>query len=209
MTTVAFATENTEYDGRILEHILRSLLRFDVNLWVTPMRFDGRKAVLKLLPTFLERAIEAGLEHAIVAIDNDGGARSRPAHDPAHCAATEDLDEAEGCSTCVLRSRIPEEWTRARRCCVAVPVQTIETWLLVARGDALTPSPEQIYHRRNLKKRFHGPVQPDLARRVELAQRSLREPDALARLRTLRSFLQFEEQLGDWPRLEGVPATPR
>ncbi|TAK32558.1 MAG: hypothetical protein EPO40_02415 [Myxococcaceae bacterium] len=205
MTVVALACENFDYDGAVFLHLL-SCLWAPVEPWVTPIRFQGRNHVLKYLPTFLSVAFDAGVQYALVAIDNDGGARRHPEHEPQHRVEEQASDPDDGCAVCCVEHVIPSEWREpARRCCVAVPVQTLETWLLYLRGDPpLTPSPEQVYSRTKLKKMFFGPSMPPVATRREQALLMLQSPHALDRLRALRSFRHFEAQVAAWPRPDGT-----
>lgn len=203
MTLVAVACENVDYDGAVFLELLARLWG-PVEPWETPYRFNGRKAVLKHLPTFLGFAADAHLRHSLVAIDNDGGARRCPEHEDQHRIEDQASDPDDGCAVCCVEHVIPGEWRDpARRYCVAVPVQTLETWLLHLRGaPALTPTPEQVYSRTKLKKLFYGESKPPVATRRELALVTLRTPDAMERLRALRSFRHFEAQVAAWPRPE-------
>jgi hypothetical protein len=79
-------------------------------------------------------------------------------------------------------------------------VQVIETWLLVIRGDVLTPSPEQVhaYDRRVIKKRFFGDSARSEETRTIMALEQIQKPKALERLRALRSFRLFADQVSRW-----------
>jgi hypothetical protein len=79
-----------------------------------------------------------------------------------------------------------------------VPVQVIETWLLVLRGDALTPTPEHVSNRNALKKQFFGKPHPPLATRVQMARQVLGRPDALEILGARPSFQRFVERIRGW-----------
>lgn len=81
-----------------------------------------------------------------------------------------------------------------------MPVQTIETWLLVAAGRPLgNPIPERNYHRRVLKAVFWGDdLHAEDAHRLRIAVEALRRPGSLAALRERPSFQRFESQLATW-----------
>jgi hypothetical protein len=103
---------------------------------------------------------------------------------------------------CWLNQRIPETWKGAQsthRACIIVPVQTLETWLLVLKEhDFENRRPEQTYDRPSLKKKFYGRPIPSSRRCTELALEQLRRPDALDILRLRPSFQHFEQQLRSW-----------
>lgn len=203
--TVAIASENDLFDGEIYRSLLEQILGRPVIRWRTEMRFDGHRAIYKLSDPFLDRAHQTGIKHALVAVDNDGGLKRRPEHDPASCPVSKDpsividIDDDVTCRYCWLSSAIPTSWTkRGGLLCLAVPVQTIETWLLHLRGDALEPSPERVFDRPNLKKRFFGRPLPPAAERLAAALAQVQRSDALDRLRERRSFALFESQLSAW-----------
>lgn len=203
--TVAIASENDSFDGEIYRAILQLILQRPVNRWQTEMRFDGHRAVYKLAELFLVRARQHGIRHALFAVDNDGGQRRRPEHDADKCAAVQNpevairLDNDDVCRVCWLTSGVPAGWlAEGGLLCLAVPVQTVETWLLHLRGDSLDPSPEQVYHRPTLKKRFFGKPLPPAEDRIALALQQIQRADALERLRERRSFRLMETQLAAW-----------
>ncbi|MEW5854826.1 MAG: hypothetical protein AB2A00_38980 [Myxococcota bacterium] len=194
MLTVAIATEFDDYDAEVSRVLLEQALARSVVRWQTSIRFNGDKSVKKLAPLYVRRALAEGVRHFLFTIDNDGGQRRRPQHAPEHDEIAEAADERDGCRWCWI-SRAAQVDSPAVRC-IAVPVQTMETWLLVARGEALSPSPEQCYHRPTLKKRFFGTPLPATDVRTRLAVDVIRQPHALHALRGLRSFQLFEAQLG-------------
>ena len=197
---VAIAAENDDYDVAVYEALLKLVLGSDVEAWRThDMQFRGVGSVMTLGRTFLERAAARGLGYALLAVDNDGGLRRHPEHNSSHVGAVEVADR-DGCRWCRLARVAPDEWTAgAKRHCVVVPVQTIETWLLVARGDAFSnPTPEMNLHRRALKKQLLGPFKPEAGGRVRIGLAALATIGALVRLRERPSFQLFEAQLGAW-----------
>jgi hypothetical protein len=201
MLTVAIATESESFDAEAYRALLSRMLGEEVLRWKTDMRFSGWKSVCREIPLYLDRAADAGVTRALVAIDNDGGARRRPEHDLTHVAAQQASDQVDGCAFCVLTEAVPRSWAvGGRKQCLVVPVQVLETWLLVIRGDTLSPSPEQAYaySRAALKKRFFGDGARSQATRTAMALEQIQRPDALARLGALRSFRLFAEQADGW-----------
>ncbi len=198
MLTVAIASENDVYDGAVLERLLACLLATEVARWKTQMRIVGHAKVVGLAEPFLRRAAEEGIRHALLAVDNDGGARRGPQHESDHDRARQAADR-DGCRGCRVLQAIPQWWrAEDRRYCAVVPVQAIETWLLWIRGDAFDSEPEKAYDRWLLKKRFFGKPLPPESMRARLALEQVGTPGALEKLRQLRSFRWFEEQLGTW-----------
>jgi len=125
---VAIASEHDAFDGEVYRRLLERLLARPVTRWSGSFVFNGCKSVAKLCPAFLEAASAAGIRHALLAIDNDGGARRRPEHDDTHVPPAFDVDDDETCRECWLHQAVPSSWTAdSRRHCVAVPVQVIET----------------------------------------------------------------------------------
>ena len=199
--TVAIASEHDAFDGEVYRLLLERLLAQPVARWTGSFAFNGCKSVAKLCEPFLEAAEGAGVRRALLAVDNDGGARRRPEHAAAHVPLPFDLDDDDGCRECWLTAAAPSRWNAPGQClCVVVPVQVVETWLLVLRGDELSPTPEQAcgYHRPSLKKLFFGKRIPPLATRVALAQAQIARPDALDVLCTRPSFQRFAERLSGW-----------
>jgi hypothetical protein len=200
MLTVAIAAENDVYDAEIYRTLLEILLAQPVVRYQTPRRFSGWPSVRDHAEIYLRSAERQGVEHALFAIDNDGGGRRAPEHEDAHDARAEAANE-DGCRTCWLAENIPGWWTAGSgKRCLVVPVQTLETWLLCIRGDAFSaPTPEREYGRAALKKRFFSKPMPPESVRLALALAEIRKPDALTTLRQRRSFRHFEAQLADWP----------
>jgi len=155
--------------------------------------------VRDLSELYLRDADRNGIKHAFLAIDNDGGARRAPEHEPTHDSAAHAADE-DGCRACLVAEVVPKWWIAGgNKRCTVVPVQTLETWLLCIRGDEFTaPTPEQQYGRRILKRRFFGTPEPPVRLRLQLALAEICKPGALDILRQRRSFQHFEAQLADW-----------
>jgi len=202
MLTVAIGTEYDDYDGEVYRVLLEGCLGQPVTRWQTTMRFNGDRSVRKLAKPYLAEAAKAGVQHALFAIDNDGGGKRRPEHEDTHEQTTQAADEKDGCRVCWLLQSLPDSWTAdGRKRCVVVPVQTLETWLLCLRGSPpfTTATPEHQHQRRVLKKCFFGDTLPPVDVRLKLALAEVRRPDALSTLRQRRSFRHFEAQLASWP----------
>jgi hypothetical protein len=198
MLTVAFATENDRYDSEVYRVLIEQVLGVPVAAWKTPIRFGGWKRVLHLVEPYLVQAAEHGVRHAVLAIDNDGGSKKHLEHEPDHDARRE-VEDPEGCRFCLLAEALPKSWIEAgNKRCIIVPVQTLETWLLLLRGDSLKDPPESVFHRAHLKKLFFGSSHPPEQQRTAMALEVLKRPDAISKLRERRSFRLFEEQLADW-----------
>jgi hypothetical protein len=201
---VAIASENTAFDAELYRHLLARVLGLDVTRWESspPVRFSGWEHVRRQAPAYLKLAAAAGVRHAVVAIDNDGGAKRRPVHDSTHLAAVQAADVKNGCGTCLLLHALSHTWTEPDyRRCIVVPVQALETWLLAIRGFAFSePTPEQCYDRAKLKKSFFPKPLPPEAERTQLALSELSKPEAITILRKRPSFLAFEAQLASWQR---------
>ena len=197
---VALASENNAYDAVLFGDLLTMLLGAPVRVWTGQFEFAGCKAVAKLAPAFLVAARLAGLRHALLAVDNDGGALRRPEHASAHVPVPFNIDDDDTCRECWLQQSLPASWgSNGEKTCIAVPVQAVETWLLCARGDNLSPSPEHVYYRSGLKKRFFGRGGLSAAKRLALARSELAKPGSLATLRARPSFQRFEARLSTWP----------
>jgi hypothetical protein len=200
MLAVAIVAENDDHDAEIYRRLLELLLRQPVARYPTQRKFSGCRSVRDLSTPYLEEAARHGVRHALFAVDNDGGRKKHPEHEPTHDQRAEAVDK-HGCRVCWLAQNLPASWAGdARRRCLVVPVQTIETWLLCLRHhDFKEPTPEQRYHRDALKGDFFGKPLPPATIQRRLALAELDKPGALDILRERRSFRHFEAQLADWP----------
>jgi len=200
---VGVASENNNYDAIVYAHILRKLIGVPVEPYIPQgMSFNGCNAVAKLAPTFLSRCLQAGVRNAILAVDNDGGSQRRLEHADDH-ALPATYDESTECRVCWLHGSITTSWVVGNgRCSLVVPVQTLETWLLVARGQPPEPPvgrPEGYFGRAALKRRLFGKgTLPPMADRCAVAIDALESPYALDRLRERHSFMRFEAGVRDW-----------
>jgi hypothetical protein len=210
MFKIAIAGENAGYDMQVYRALLSMVLQQEVELWNDHgYRFSGWKSVLRLAPLFLKDAAGHGIQRALLAIDNDGGSTRRLEHEPGHISSHQARDKEDGCAECLLTESIPAAWKHSPlRCCIAVPVQTLETWLLAAKGHPFKESsPERRYARRVLKKDFFGDAYLPDTERLRKALEALNLPDALARLRQRPSFQRFEARLAGWTTLTAPGAS--
>lgn len=197
---VAIASENDAYDGQLYAHLAAAILAQPITKWVGSYNFSGYKSVAKTAAGFLGDAWNAGARHAILAVDNDGGSKTKPQHAPTCGPVTFNIDDKVGCRECWLGSAMPPSWAaNGGKHCIVVPVQTIETWLLAIRGDQLSnATPEKNYDRPALKKAFFRQPALPIAAKVQLALTELTKPDALTILAQRPSFVRFRDQLTAW-----------
>ncbi len=201
MIEVAIASENGAFDAELYRYLAERVLEIEVTTWrpVHPIRFNGWRHVVNLAPAYLRLAEQAQIQHAILGIDNDGGSRRGPEHEPEHDVQQQAADE-NGCRVCRLLDVIPAQWnTGDLRRCVVVPVQAMETWLLAVKGHPFNaPTPEQYYNRRAMKKQFFGRAGLPVTVRTQMALAELQKPESLEILRQRKSFQHFEDQLLAW-----------
>jgi hypothetical protein len=201
---VAIASENDDLDGAVYERLVERCLGTSIIRWDNPMRFGGHRTVIKNIGLFLDRAWSAGVRHVVIARDNDGSAQKGPEHEPEHDQAGQ-AEDPDGCRVCEISAAIPDFWRQqGGKICIGVPVQILETWLLVAEGRrSLQPTPEQCfgYSRSDVKKALFGRGRDAIRSRQARIHRAVEVLDAdkaLSRLRNLRSFRQVEVQLTGW-----------
>jgi hypothetical protein len=201
MLKVAIATEN-DFDGEIYRFLLEGLLGMQIERWNPdlPVRFSGWQSVCRQASTYLKLAERNGVRHALVAIDNDGGQLRHPEHEDTHEVAVQANDTERGCRVCRLLHALSKTWIAGEGVkCIVVPVQTIETWLLVVSGFVFEGStPEKRFHRRALKRDFFGKPEPSNPEKTRKALAVLHRPEAINILRKRRSFQHFENQLAGW-----------
>ena len=104
---VAIASEQDAFDGQLYGLLLERLLARPVARWTGPFVFNGCRSVAKLCPAFLAAAEAAGVQHALLAVDNDGGARRHPEHEAAHLPVPFNLNDEDGCRECWLTAAVP------------------------------------------------------------------------------------------------------
>ncbi|MFL5358053.1 hypothetical protein [Archangium sp.] len=196
---LAFCVED-DTDEEVFRVLLSRAWKTEVVPDEQPLRFPrgGWAKALQLAPIIAKAAHRRGLDGAVFAIDNDGAA---PTHLPSH------QDAIPGCRLCELRkaARIQEplSWDRPGlpplRYVFAVPVQALETWLLLARGHDFKGQAEYLGDepngRRKLKKWLYGDETPDreTMRRAALPIAETLDIEALAKVSP--SFEAFLSQL--------------
>jgi hypothetical protein len=194
---LAFCVEDIT-DEEVFRVLLSRVWKTDVVAEDLRFRRGGWANALQLAPILAKVAHQRGLDGALFAIDNDG---ATPTHQPSHQEPT------PGCRLCELRAaaRIqkPLAWPRPGlpplRYVFAVPVQTLETWLLLARGHDFKGQAESLGHdpngRKKLKKWLYGDETPDreTMRRAALPIAESLDFEALAKVSS--SFDAFLSQL--------------
>lgn len=161
----AFCVED-ESDEAVACALLSKILGTNVQPDTTPYAVPrgGWQAALRLAPVVARHAHRAGLAGAVFLIDNDG---VEPEHGSAH-----ETNPVMDCRLCELRTRAnvhgPSRWNRPGleplRFFFAVPVQMLETWLLMARGQARSDIErlgKTASERRQLKSLLYGTDAPD------------------------------------------------
>ena len=162
------------------------------------LRRGGWTQALQLAPRVAKAAYQRGLDGALFAIDNDGAS---PTHTSSH------QEETPGCRLCELRAAAkvhePLSWPRsglpALRYLFAVPVQALETWLLLANGHDFKGQAETLGKdqpgRAKLKQLLYGMTLPDrdTMRTIALPIAEKLDLDALAKQSP--SFESFLTQL--------------
>ncbi len=193
----AFCVED-ETDEAVFALILEKLLGVPVEPDRTTYQFarGGWSTALLLAPSVAKRAATAYLDGAVFAIDNDGSSEHESAH-----------SNDERCRFCLLRQaanvQVPLAWTRAGapplRYLFAVPVQTVETWLLLVKEYPFPGLPEGIgighVGRRKLKRLLYGDEDPGRALMREIAIPLVTRMDPQDLAQKSKSFKQFLNQI--------------
>ena len=165
---LAFCVED-DTDEEIAAKLLGRLLSSGVEASREQYRFPrgGWANALKLAPIVARAAFNSGLDGAVFVVDNDGASPHLTEHGRAP-----DPD----CRLCGLRAAAQVEevlgWSRPAlpplRFLFAVPVQTIETWLLLIKGHAFNGTEDALgaeaAGRRTLKRLLYASEDPDRAR---------------------------------------------
>ncbi|MGZ3461843.1 MAG: hypothetical protein ACXU86_25400 [Archangium sp.] len=192
----AFCVEDVS-DKEVFRVLLSRVWKTEVVAEDLRLRTGGWTMALKLAPTFATAAYHRGLDGAVFAIDNDGAVPHLPAHQ----------DAIPGCRLCELRAaaqtHVPLSWPRPDlpplRYLFAVPVRTLETWLLLAHGHDFKGQSESLGKdqagRAKLKKWLYGMEHPDreTMRRAAVPIAESLDIDALAKVSP--SFEAFLSQL--------------
>jgi hypothetical protein len=196
---LAFCVED-DTDEEVFRVLLSRILQTEVVPSETPYRFarGGWTNALRLASIIARDAYQKGLDGALFAIDNDG---ATPTHSAAHQEA------AKGCRLCELRAAArvhePLSWPRqglpALRYLFAVPVQTLETWLLLARGHDFKGQSESLGRdptgRSKLKSLLYGMEHPDRDTMRSAALPVAESLDVEALAKVSQSFADFLTQL--------------
>ncbi|HYH97574.1 hypothetical protein [Hyalangium sp.] len=196
---LAFCVED-DTDEDVFRVLLTRILGTEVTPSETAYRFPrgGWTNALRLAPFIAKDAYNKGLDGALFAIDNDGAAST---HSTAH------KDGTEGCPLCELRAAArvhePLSWPRhglpALRYLFAVPVQTLETWLLLARGYDFKGESETLGRdgsgRAKLKRLLYGVEHPDRDTMRNAALPLAESLDVKALAKVSPSFADFLTQL--------------
>jgi hypothetical protein len=196
---LAFCVED-DTDEDVFRVLLSRVLGTEVVPSETQYRFarGGWTNALRLAPIIAKDAHRKGLDGALFAIDNDGAA---PTHSAAHNEAQ------EGCRLCELRVaaqvHVPLSWPRpglpALRYLFAVPVRTLETWLLLARGHDFKGESDTLGRdhsgRAKLKRLLYGMEDPDRDSMRSAALPIVKSLDVDALAKRSPSFADFLTQL--------------
>ena len=206
MIEVAIACENSDTDGEIYRHLLELILDCEVATFAPRghHRFSGWKSVYRLAPSFIALAADAGVRHALLVVDNDGGAKKHPEHADTDAplprgTPLKELIESKGCRTCSLAALDLRGWrSSGRSLCIVVPVQAVETWVLFLKEYPFkAPTPEKEYHRRHLKSICYGKQAP-AEEQVSKATKAFSQAGAVDRLMERQSFRRFRECVETW-----------
>ncbi len=161
---LAFCVED-ESDRAVFQGMISRLLDLPVEAHPVPYRLRGRSMAMKWAAEIARDAFNKGADGVVFAIDNDG---EPTIHDhPLHATAS------PRCRLCALswaanvgplEARGRSRGTRMGFV-FAVPVQTIETWLLIASNHPFSGPPElrgqTETDRRRMKYELYGTEAPD------------------------------------------------
>jgi hypothetical protein len=179
---VAFCVEG-DSDVSVFSMLLGNILRDQIEVAATPFRRNGWQQAIEKTRAVAWHAYQAGLNGVVFAVDNDG--------DPIHA--------------CQINSRIPNDVGQLPRYglpplffIIAVPVQTIEVWLLLARGDwseaGVGVRGKNGLDRADLKRELYGVADPDLRKMNEVAVKILTAADFDDLAAKSSSFDSFRRQ---------------
>ncbi|HVE83300.1 MAG TPA: hypothetical protein VND93_10655 [Myxococcales bacterium] len=190
---VAFCVED-ESDERVACALLSKISGTTIELDTFQFSRGGWTNALNIAPAVAWHAYRAGLAGAIFMIDNDG---VEPEHSDQHDSAPHDR-----CRLCMLRAaaetRKPGSQSRLELpplwFLFAVPVQTLEAWLLLARGERV----DRVRHlgksgseRRALKRLLYGTDTPHRALMLKIALPIVDTLDMNALAQNSSSFSYF------------------
>ena len=175
----AFCVEH-DTDAKILCDLLRRVFGSPVEADQTySVRLGGADSAFRLAHRIAATARAKGLDGAVFAIDNDDHVEHSSEHD-----AQPDRD----CRFCRLRKEAnvsalqgPTTGNPPLQFYFAVPVRTIETWLLLLRGHVFSGRPEDSgrgpFGRRELKRLVYGTDDADQRLRSSISSCLIAEGD--------------------------------
>jgi hypothetical protein len=192
---VAFCVEG-DSDVSVFSMLLGNILRDQIEVAATPFRRNGWQQAIEKTRAVAWHAYQAGLNGVVFAVDNDG--------DPIHAHSHLQTPEPR-CRWCQINSRIPNDVGQLPRYglpplffIIAVPVQTIEVWLLLARGDwseaGVGVRGKNGLDRADLKRELYGVADPDLRKMNEVAVKILTAADFDDLAAKSSSFDSFRRQ---------------
>lgn len=196
----AFCTEDSS-DAEILRALMSRVCGQEILIHEREYRvpLGGWNKVLELASVFSRAAFNSDARGVVFAIDADAG---EPLHEVSH----EQLP-VEGCRHCglVRAARVDEvlSWSRPGlpplRFFFTVPVRTLETWLLAARG-ARIPGDASTFgrtgaERRQLKRLLYGSEAPVREHRIEVGLAAVRDGDLDLLSSISPSFAMFRSSL--------------
>ncbi len=171
---LGFCTEDESDEqvyAALVGKVLGEKVEADPEARVIPRAGGGVDNVLKFTPKAALVARGRGLAGFVIAFDNDGAVGHVDGHDGLvlqcrWCRLIDSLRSVDWLDLERPRPSVPI-------CVVALAVQTMETWLLLARGEALLRAPEERGRtqtdRRELKRMLYGTADSTARRRVEVA----------------------------------------
>jgi len=195
---VAFCVED-ESDRYVFARLVDKVIGRRIDILETPFAVRGFADAIKLAPKILRNAFAKGADTVLFAIDNDD---SEPLHSRSHETSRD--SECRWCRLVFAANirDVREQAATVRRslgCIFAVPVRTIETWLLLIAGYPFSGAPESFgvgpVGRRRLKELVYGTERPDrqtMRSRVDALVPRLDVSHLSARS---ESFRAFHEQL--------------
>ena len=198
---LAFCTEDRTDDAilrAIAERILDELVEA-LPASLVMRRGGGWQEALRIAPQIARAVFHSEAHGAVFVVDNDGD----PPHEPSH-----DQTPMVECRLCALRQSAAVHdvlrWARPAmpplQFVFAVPVQVLETWLLLgARRFPHNKTADQFgtnaTERRQLKLALYGDERADREQRLSTALLIAQQLDVPAMSRVSRSLADFAHQL--------------
>src|SRR5687768_12614608 len=173
MLTIAFCVED-KTDEIIFQTLISRIMGEEIVPDATEYRRrrgGGWTEVMKHAHAYAQRAWTAQLDALFIAIDNDGTTQHSSTH------SSSPMNDCRRCRLPVL-AKATEILSRPRSTpftiLYGVPVQIIETWLLLARGFAFSGAPETYgigpEDRKTLKAELYGESVPDRETMLRVAK---------------------------------------